>query len=103
MPPKNIDRKYPIYIPSGFRHHDKINIELPAGYSYESIPKDVKIESEFGKYTMHVTKLSNQKVVYERGFVLKEGAYPKEKYKAFRSFLKKIHKSDLKKAIIKKN
>ena len=103
VPPKNRDRKYPIYIPSGFRHHDKINIELPAGYSYESIPKDVKIESEFGKYTMHVTKLSNQKMVYERDFILKEGTYPKEKYKAFRSFLKKIHKSDLKKAIIKKN
>ncbi len=102
VPPKRRDRKYPVYIASGFRQHDRIDIELPETYEYSSIPEEVNIESEFGTYSMRIRKLSSRKALCERELVVKEGTYSAEKYKAFRRFLKNVHKSDLKKVIIKK-
>ncbi len=102
VPSKNDDRKFPIYIESGFLHQDKVTLIIPEGYAISYIPEDKTINGIFGTYKMHISKVSDTKIIYERSFEINAGTFPKEEYKAYRKFIKQIYKSDRQKIIIKK-
>jgi hypothetical protein len=43
-------RKYDVVLNYEFTNVDSVELTIPAGYTAESLPQDVKLESKFGKY-----------------------------------------------------
>ena len=49
---KDSVRQYNIAIKSSYKDVDTIVIKVPAGYTLEALPKDIALESKFGKYSI---------------------------------------------------
>lgn len=95
------DRKTFFSIDYSFNDEDEITYTIPKGYKVEFMPKDVLIESEFGKYTAKVVAKDNT-LIYTRTKTMTSKAYPPEKYNDFVAFHKKIYQADKQKGILAK-
>jgi hypothetical protein len=78
------------------------SIKIPAGYSPESVPPDVKIESKFGKYISSV-KLEENTIKYYRHYEHYSGRFPAKDYGELVKFYESIYKADRNKVVLVKN
>jgi len=101
VPRKVEARKTPFSVPYGFNDVDEVIYTLPAGYKAEFVPKDILLESEFGKYTAKVIVKDNL-LIYKRTQQVNSKKYPAEKYRELVDFYKKIYLSDKQKAVLAK-
>jgi hypothetical protein len=85
----------------GYNDEDEITYIIPKGYRAEFMPKDVVIESEFGKYTSK-TEVKENKLIYRRTKTITHKQYPPEKYNDYVAFSKKIYQADKQKGILSK-
>lgn len=95
-------RKYDIRLGFEYKDVDSVEIELPKGYEIESIPKDVSITSQFGKYSSSV-KLKDNKLYYYRVIEHKSGRYPAKEYANLVEFYGAIYKADRSRVVLVKN
>lgn len=95
------DRKTSFAVNYSFKDEDEIIYTIPKGYKIEFIPKDISIESEFGKYSAKFTA-KDDKLVYTRTKMMVSKKYPPEKYNDFAAFYKKIYQADKQKSILAK-
>lgn len=95
------NRKTYFAVDYSFNDEDEIIYTLPKGYKVEFIPKDIVIESEFGKYTARFVTKDNT-IVYTRTKTMTNKKYPPEKYNDFVAFYKKIYQADKQKGILAK-
>lgn len=103
VPKRYRKRNYPLEIPRGFKDVDEFTITLPEGYALEAMPSDILLEKKFGTYKVNFEKVDDATIMYKRELFIKAGTYPKEDYKPYRSFRKKIAKYDgLRLSLIKK-
>lgn len=103
IPDRYRNRKLPLKIKRGFTDIDEVEIKLPQDYKVESKPNSKIIENKFGSYKAEVLVKDENTLIYKRTFVVKDGEFPKEDYKAFRDFYKAVNKQDnAKVALIKK-
>lgn len=100
LPDRYRNRKLPFHIKRGFLDQDEYTYHLPEGYRLADLPASETIESEFGIYEVSCSLLDAQTVVYRRSLLLKSGAYPKDKYKDFRAFMKKVNSLDNAKVLL---
>ena len=96
------DRKYDIVLNKEFKDIDTTEIKIPAGYTPEAVPQDVKIESKFGKYSASV-KLSGDKITYHRSYEHYSGRFPAKDYAELVKFYEAIYKADRNKVVLVKN
>ncbi|WP_285010103.1 DUF3857 domain-containing transglutaminase family protein [Pedobacter faecalis] len=94
-------RKTPFIVKYSYDDDEEIIYTLPEGYKVEFVPKDVVIESEFGKYTASVVAKDNA-LVYTRRKTMTNRTYAAEKYKDYVAFSKKIYQADKMKGILVK-
>ncbi len=103
VPKRYRKRNTPLMISRGFKDVDEFTIKLPEGYRLEAMPTDIVLEKKFGRYKVNFTKVDDTTILYKRELLIKAGTYPKEDYKPYRSFRKKIAKYDgLRLSLIKK-
>ncbi len=102
IPDRYRNRKFPLKISRGFYDVDSYEIKLPSDYKIEAIPKEVVLEDKFGTYSFSITQKDDQTLVYKRSIKIKDGQYPKEEYKNYRKFIKKIVKLDNSKVVLVK-
>ncbi len=102
IPSKVRNRKTPFEILRGYKDSDTYTITIPDGYSITDLPAPKTIENQFGVYTMSVEKKDNSTLIYTRSMLLNKGLYPKEMYKDYRTFWKKINRLENIKIIISK-
>lgn len=95
-------RKYDIQLGFEYKDVDSVEIELPKGYETESIPKDVSISSQFGKYSSSV-KLKDNKLYYYRVIEHNSGRYPAKEYGELVEFYAAIYKADRSRVVLVKN
>lgn len=95
------NRKTYFNLKYGYSDEDEIIYNIPKGYKVEFMPKDIVIESEFGKYTAKVVQKDNS-LVYSRTKMIKNKKYPPEKYNEYVAFSKKIYQADKQKGIFAK-
>ncbi len=95
-------RKYDIQLGYEYKDVDTVEIELPKGYETESIPKDVTVSSQFGKYSSSV-KLKDNKLYYYRVIEHNSGRYPAKEYADLVKFYETIYKADRSKVVLVKN
>ena len=95
-------RKMPFEVSRGFYDEDEIAIELPEGFSVESLPKDFEVSEQFGTYKTAIVKMEENKFLYKRSLYIKTGRYAKDQYESYRLFTEKITKNDNAKIILTK-
>jgi hypothetical protein len=95
------DRKTPFGLIYSYHDEDEILYTIPKGYKVEFVPKDVVIESEFGKYTAK-TEVKDGKLIYKRSKTIVNRQYPPTKYNEYVAFSKKIYQADKQKGILAK-
>ncbi|MCF6298165.1 MAG: hypothetical protein L3J08_09330 [Flavobacteriaceae bacterium] len=99
--PKRIrDRKLPVEVTRGFYDVDEVIVEIPSDYKIEAMTENIVINSKYGEYKLTIKKVSENTLKYTREFLLKNGKYPKEEYKDYRNFWKKVVRSDKSKIVL---
>jgi hypothetical protein len=100
--PNYEERKTDIVFNVPFIDIDTIEYNLSSKYFVEYLPEKSYFKSEFGEYTAEFIP-SDGKLIYIRTFKFNKGHYPKEMYKDFTEFLKKVKNADrMKLAIVDK-
>lgn len=100
--PGNDNRHYDIVIDDGFSVNDSIVYNVPASYNIESLPKNMDVETPFGKLNTHITKDGNQ-VIFTQHVAIYKGRYDKSKYKDLRDFYRQIASAAKLKFVLKKS
>lgn len=95
------NRKTPFAIEYGYVDEDEITYQIPKGYKVEFIPKNVNIESEFGKYSCEIVVKDNT-ITYKRLKSMTSKKYPAEKFNEYVAFSKKLYQADKLKTILAK-
>jgi len=72
-------RKYDIVYNLAFTDIDSVAIQVPGGYTTESMPQPVKLESKFGKYSCSV-KVEGDKIYYTRLYEKNKSRFPASDY-----------------------
>jgi len=95
------NRKTPFAVPYGYMDEDEVVYTLPKGFKVEFSPKDVIVDSEFGKYTATVV-IKDNTLTYQRKIIISNKTYPAEKYNDYVAFRKKLHQADKQKIVLAK-
>jgi hypothetical protein len=103
VPKRYRTRKLPLKITRGYKDVDTYTFKIPSTYKIEYLPETTEITSKFGSYKISFKKIDEATFSYKKNISIKEGLYTKEDYKSYRSFRRKIAKSEnLRIALIKK-
>ncbi|MDF2381078.1 DUF3857 and transglutaminase domain-containing protein [Nostoc ellipsosporum NOK] len=94
-------RKYPVEINTPFRHIDTVQVDIPVGYSIESVPKDIEIKTPFGSYSNKVLFKDN-KLYYYRTQEQYTGSFPASSYADLVKFYGDIYTADRARVVLVK-
>jgi hypothetical protein len=94
-------RKFDILFNIEFRDVDSVVIKIPSGFVTESIPKEMKIENQFGKYITS-TKVRPDKIVYYRLREQHLGQFPPKDYPDLVKYYEQMYKSDQSQVVLVK-
>lgn len=86
----------------GFVDEDEMVYVWPEGFEVENLPKEITLDSAFGRYQAQFTVQGNQ-LVYKRNFELQDGVYEADQYQAYREFLSQVERSDKTKVVLRKS
>tara|TARA_R110001583_G_scaffold47611_3_gene149084 strand:+ start:7487 stop:9412 length:1926 start_codon:yes stop_codon:yes gene_type:complete len=100
IPKKLKERKTPIVLNYPYIDTDTIQYTLPENLMIEKLPKEVNLDTEFGKYNTQI-KLKENKITYIRNYKMHKGQFTPDKYEALRKFYKAIVRADKAKLILK--
>lgn len=103
IPKRYRKRSSPFVIERGGVVCDDLIINLPEGYSVESLPENYNLKTKYGEYTVRFELLSNKKIQYKKILSNYRGYFTKEEYDEFRRFNEQIAKSDNLKIVLLKN
>jgi hypothetical protein len=91
-----------IWLKMSFRNIDTVMITVPAGYTPESIPQAVSLQSPFGTYSCRAT-MSGAVITYIRSISSNGGTYPATAYPELETFYNNIYKADRARIVLVKN
>lgn len=94
-------RKYDYIVKDAYRYIDSAEIKIPAGYKPESMPKDVALDTKFGKYNCTFA-VKNDKVIYSRLLEQYSGRFPAKEYNDAVKFYSQVFKADRSKIVLVK-
>jgi len=83
---KHAERKYPIYFPYAFAEMDQVSINLPAGYSLESVPKMQYANLPYARYE-NISQFAGTQLVTQRSLLLNGIFFEAGKYAELKDFL----------------
>jgi Domain of Unknown Function with PDB structure (DUF3857) len=90
---KSGPRKYPIYYQYAYTEHDNISVELPQGYSLETLAAPQNASTKFAKYSISASTTSNY-VNLERSLKLGGVFFTVDRYEELRDFFGKVQAAD---------
>jgi hypothetical protein len=100
-PASDTARKFPVVLDYSYTDIDSVEIQIPAGYLAESVPKDQSVVSKFGTYTT-VTKVLPGKILYYRKHIQHAGTFSPADYQAMVVFFDQLYKADRSKVVLVK-
>ncbi len=103
IPPRISDRKQKLYIGHGYIDIDRVEVEIPSGFSLGALPVPTVLETKFGNYEIAFTQTEDNKVQYVRKLRIEKGEYPPSEYENYREFLRTISRLDQTKILLKQN
>ena len=102
MPDREKEREQNIVSHNAYTQKDHVTIDLPSGYTVESLPESTEIQSDFGTYKV-TCEVSGNQLVYHRMFEVKAYNISPERYQDMIDFYKQVKKSDKAKAVLVKD
>ncbi len=81
---------------------DSLELQLPANFKIETLPKDFNLKYTFGEYQTNIKKMGENSLIYYRRLKMKAGHYPKEQYAELVDFYKKIKVNDRQRVVLLK-
>jgi hypothetical protein len=96
------NRKYPVVLNAAYTDIDSVEIKIPAGYTAESMPQEVSVDTRFGKYRSKV-KLEGDKLIYYRNMQAFSGRFDPAVYNELVKFYETIFKADRSRVVLLKN
>ncbi|MDC7996926.1 DUF3857 domain-containing protein [Gilvibacter sediminis] len=100
IPRRYKERTQEAVILRGGVDNTNFSIEIPEGYSVESLPAPRSIESKFGSYTLLVLPDGEGAVQVNRSLVLQRFRATPEEYKELRGFMRSVARSDAAKMVL---
>jgi hypothetical protein len=94
-------RRYDYIVRDSYRDMDSVEMEIPVGYIPETVPKDISLQTKFGKYISQVKVLDN-KIKYYRLREQFSGRFPAGEYNELVKFYQQIYKADKSKIVFVK-
>ncbi|RTL60311.1 MAG: DUF3857 domain-containing protein [Sphingobacteriales bacterium] len=94
-------RKYDYIVNRCFTHIDSVVIIIPDGYKPESVPREIDLDTKFGKYQCSV-KINGNQVIYFRRNIQNKGRYSPSEYNELVKFFDQIYKADRAKVVLVK-
>jgi len=98
---ENTERKFDFEFDLSFRDVDSIEITLPEGYTIEAMPKEVDLNSKFGKYK-NTTRLNGNTLHFYRSFERPNGRFSSSEAAALAQFYETIFKADRARVVLVK-
>jgi hypothetical protein len=95
------ERTQPVWLGSPWSEVDTLVYELPPGFSVESSPEPVHLETAFGRYDASIEEHGGN-LHYRRHLSVDMDTIPADDYADFRSFLQAIAMSDHDKVALRK-
>ncbi len=93
--PADIARRLsPIHFRYPFLDIDSTRFMLPDGYTAESIPAEVRLQTPFGEFHSKTTALGDTALVYTRSLEIRVYSIPADHYAEYRKFFSDIVKAD---------
>lgn len=92
-------RQYDYIVPDAYRDIDSVEIQIPGGYKPEMIPKEISLQTKFGKY-ISIVKVLDGRIVYYRLMEQYSGRFPAKAYNDLVIFYQQIYKSDRSKIVL---
>lgn len=86
---------------NAYRDQDEVEITVPAGYSIESSPKNVALQTAFASFTVNCTMKDN-KIIYSRIMEQHEGRFKPGMQKEILDFYNGIYKIDRSRVVLVK-
>jgi len=86
-------RKFDLDLGFAYKDIDSVEIQLPAGFTQESIPQDATISSKFAVYRSSAT-IKEGRLYYNRRMEYKGGFYPASDYPELVKFYEAVYKAD---------
>lgn len=99
LPPRSRNRKFSIYRKRGSTQSDSVCYILPSTIAVHSIPDPVILETDFGSYISQVENDGNQ-LVYIRKLIMFEGEFEPQRFNEYYRFLRQVHLTDQRKALL---
>lgn len=96
------NRKFPVVLNYAYTDIDTVEINIPAGYTAESMPQEVSLDTRFGKYRSKV-KLEGEKLIYYRSMQAFSGRFEPAAYNEMVKFYETIYKADRSRVVLVKN
>jgi Transglutaminase-like superfamily. len=102
-PFKSLDRKYPVEMYSAMDEIYTLNMELPAGYDVEELPKStlVKFNEDEGVFQYVIARTGNI-IQFRSRIKLNKATFPPEEYATLRDFFDMIVKKQGEQIVLKK-
>ena len=94
-------RQYDYLVRDAYIDIDSAEIKIPSGYKPESIPKDISVQTKFGKYHSTV-KFTDNKIIYYRFMEQYNGRWPAKEYNELVKFYDQVYKADSSKLVLVK-
>ena len=101
--PNNPNRRFPLEITRGRTYRETFEFILPEGFEVESLPEDVKIENQYGLFSIDITQLTTEgqnKIKVQRHYVINSGKWNPDSYSEYREFMNKINALSNQKAVL---
>ena len=91
--PEENERKLDFLVKDEFRESDSVDITIPAGYTTESKPKNLLLETQYGKFQVQI-EIRDDRILYYRHFDQYLGHYAAAQLNSIRDFYNGIYAAD---------
>lgn len=90
---KETQRQSDIRLSFAYRDIDTVLITIPEGYAPESLPREVNLQTRFGRYSSRIS-VQNSTLTYIRIMERQEGSFPASAFPELEQFYEAVYKAD---------
>ena len=96
---KHVDRKFPVYFPYAFGEVDRVNINVPGGYTLENVPPQQTDRLAYAAY-QNVAQFDGKQLVTQRILQVNGIFFRVEQYPEIKTFFGKVQAGDEQQAVL---
>lgn len=93
------ERKYPVYFPYPFTESDLVSIQVPPGFSIETVPTAQDAKLPYARY-QSVSQFDGMHLVTQRNLIFNGVYFPLEKYSELKGFFGTVQTGDEQQAVL---